>query len=110
MSEMNEKVEGPQEQAADRLVFRELTPEELQKILEAHRKWVESEGKEGEKADLSGADLRGANLEGASLWEANLGGVDLTQAIGLTKEQFRYAKTDKHTILPDYLKESGHEK
>ncbi|MFB3073763.1 MAG: pentapeptide repeat-containing protein [Candidatus Methylomirabilales bacterium] len=71
---MNEKVEEPQEQPSDRAPMPE---EELQKILEAHRKWVESEGKEGKKADLARANLRGAhlfeaNLQGASLNEANL--------------------------------------
>ncbi len=47
MSEMNEKAEEPQEQAADRPP---IPPEQLKEILEAHRKWVESEGKEGERA------------------------------------------------------------
>ncbi len=69
---MNEKVEEPQEQAADRPSI----PEgQLKEILEAHRKWVESEGKEGERADLGGANLQGANL-----YEANLQGADLSQA------------------------------
>ncbi len=54
-------------------------------ILEAHRKWGESEGKEGKKADLARANLRGAhlfeaNLQGASLNEANLQGAKLTGA------------------------------
>jgi len=46
---------------------------------------VESEGKEGKKADLARANLRQAylfeaNLEGANLAEANLEGADLLSA------------------------------
>ena len=50
-------------------------PEELKKILSAHREWVMGEG--GARADLSGADLSRANLSGASLYRANLSGADL---------------------------------
>ncbi len=76
---MNEKVKEPQEQPSDRPALREVSPEELEKILAAHRKWVESEGKEGERAVLRGANLQeaildGANLQGADLTEANLQG------------------------------------
>ncbi len=82
MSEMDEKVEEPQEQPSDRAP---MPDEELQEILEAHRKWVESEGKEGERADLfeanlQEADLDGANLQEANLYEANLQGADLVEA------------------------------
>ena len=42
-----------------------MEPQELEKILEKHRKWVCSRG--GERADLRGADLWGADLEGANL-------------------------------------------
>ncbi len=99
---MDEKVEEPQEQASDRPP---MPPEKLQEILEAHRKWVESERKEGERAnlvdanlqkanlgranlqeadlseaDLFGANLSGANLSGAILFGANLSGADLSGA------------------------------
>ena len=79
---MNEKVEEPQEQAAERPPIH---PELLRKILEAHRKWVESEGKEGERADLFEANLQEAyldeaNLQGAYLREANLQGAKLSEA------------------------------
>ena len=40
--------------------------EELQKILEAHGKWINGEDG-GVIADLRGADLRGANLSDANL-------------------------------------------
>ncbi len=42
--------------------LREMSPEQLKEILEAHRKWVDSEGKEGEKASLIGVNLQGASI------------------------------------------------
>ena len=77
--------------------MRTLSKEELQEILEKHKKWLT--GKDGgeranlrwanlreadlREANLSGANLRGANLRGANLrWanlrEADLSGVDLS--------------------------------
>ena len=60
-----------------------MTKEELKKVLELHKKWLNDE-KGGARADLRetdlwGAnlretDLRGANLRGANLWGANLRG------------------------------------
>ncbi len=84
MSEMDEKVEEPQEQAADGTP---IPPEQLKKILEAHRKWVESEGKEGERADLFRANLQNAILFEATLGGANLQEADLIGAEGLTAFQ-----------------------
>ncbi|MEE8503193.1 MAG: pentapeptide repeat-containing protein, partial [candidate division NC10 bacterium] len=84
--------EEPQEQPADRAP---MPDEELQKILEAHRKWVESEEKDGKRAglyranleraslyraNLQGAFLRRANLQGAYLSGANLQGAFLRRA------------------------------
>jgi len=85
MGEMDEKVDESQGQASERSPLREIPEEELQRILEAHRKWVESEGKEGERADLSGANLSGAylfraNLQGADLHGANLQWAPLREA------------------------------
>ena len=57
-----------------------LTPEQLGEILEKHRKWVESEGKNGEKADLFGAHLQKADLCGANLREASLLFAELQEA------------------------------
>ncbi len=42
--------------------LREIGPEQLKEILEEHRMWVESDGKEGERADPSFANLKGADL------------------------------------------------
>ena len=64
-----------------------MKPEEIKAKLDAHAKWLRSEG--GECADfrranlnrtnLSGANLSEANLWGANLWGANLSGADLSR-------------------------------
>jgi len=97
---MNEKVEEPQEQAAERPPIH---PELLRKILEAHRKWIESEGKEGERTDLVEANLQGADLDGA-----NLRGATLVGAKGLTASQVKKAKNWKLAFYnKDFLKKLG---
>ncbi len=67
--------EQPEEQTAETLEYREISPDELQEILEQHRKWVKTEGKEGKQASLDNA-----NLQEAELWEANLQKAHLVQA------------------------------
>ena len=57
----------------------------LNKILDNHKLWLKTNGKQGEKANLSEADLRwadlsGANLSGADLRWADLSGADLRWA------------------------------
>ena len=57
----------------------------MQEILAQHKRWVESEGKEGARASLSRADLRKAdlieaNLQGADLFRANLQEAGLIEA------------------------------
>ncbi len=128
MSELNEKVEEPQEQAAERPPIH---PELLRKILEAHRKWMESEGKEGEGANLSvanleraslyranleraslyranlqGAFLRRANLQGAYLHRANLQGADLREA-NLQEADLRKANLQKAILYGANLQEAN---
>ena len=56
-----------------------MTQEELNEILEKHRKWLNDE-EGGERADLRWADLRWADLSGADLSRANLSGADLSGA------------------------------
>ena len=55
--------------------------EELQEILDAHKKWINGEdggaGANLRGADLFGADLRRADLRRADLRRANLSGADL---------------------------------
>ncbi len=62
-----------------------MSPDELSQILDAHGRWVRSEHKEGERAnlkeaDLQGADLEGTDLRGANLRKANLQGAQLWKA------------------------------
>jgi len=55
------------------------TQEELNEILENHKKWL-IDNNQGNRAYLSGADLRGANLIGAYLSGADLRGANLIGA------------------------------
>lgn len=72
-----------------------MTQEKLREVLEAHNRWLNSVGKSGEKADLSGANLLGANLRYADLREADLRGADLSNAdlsnADLREADLRYA-------------------
>jgi uncharacterized protein YjbI with pentapeptide repeats len=58
----------------------DIGPEQLNKILDAHRTWLESDGKEGQRADLSESKLAGIDLPGTNLSMANLQGADLSEA------------------------------
>ena len=53
---------------------------ELKEILDQHKLWVETNGMQGERANLRCANLRCANLGGANLGGANLSDADLTGA------------------------------
>lgn len=61
----------------------DMTQDELDKILDAHQKWLK--GEEGgvcadlKSVDLSGADLGHVNLSGADLRSVNLHGVNLSR-------------------------------
>ncbi len=60
-----------------------MTKDELNEILENHKKWLDEKG--GQRAyliniDLTRADLSGADLSGASLFRANLVEANLTSA------------------------------
>ena len=61
-----------------------MTKEELDKVLESHKKWLDGDcgGKRADlcDADLRCANLRGADLRGANLIYANLRGADLRGA------------------------------
>ena len=56
-----------------------MTQEELNAILEKHKKWLSGESG-GMRANLGGANLRGADLGGANLRGADLRGADLRGA------------------------------
>ena len=82
---MNEETKGPEAPTSEGPQLREISKEKLAQILEAHRKWVESEGKEGKRLDLSHANLqeanlRNANLQGAQVFHANLQEANLSHA------------------------------
>ncbi|MDR5615298.1 pentapeptide repeat-containing protein, partial [Arsenophonus sp.] len=100
-----------------------MNSDELRKILDEHKVWVESLGEDGSKADLCranlreadlrgadlyGADLRGANLYGANLRGANLYGANLpeftfmiigeTYPITITNGEYLRAGCQHHSV------------
>ena len=60
--------------------MKKITKEELETILEQHKLWSDSNGKDGKRADLSGADLSDADLMFANLTFADLSGAILSGA------------------------------
>lgn len=54
--------------------------EKLIEILQSHKKWLDSKGEEGVRANLSGADLSDDSLRYANLSGADLRGTDLRRA------------------------------
>lgn len=60
--------------------WRKITQEELSQVLAEHKKWIDSDGKEGAQADLSSCDLKDANLQDANLQGTNLQGANLQDA------------------------------
>ena len=54
--------------------------QELDKILDNHKLWLQTNGEKGERADLSSADLSYADLRSADLSSANLSSADLSYA------------------------------
>jgi len=57
--------------------YHDISNEELNRILAAHVKWLESDGKAGQRANFSQVNLQGANLPAANLRRANLAGANL---------------------------------
>jgi len=111
----------PQDGPADTPQYREISKVELKKILEEHRKWVESEGKEGEKAklgksrlqnanlssvNLQKASLRYANLQKANLFRANLQEANLFGA-NLQKANLGYANLQKANLFGASLQKAN---
>jgi len=52
----------------------------LKEVLEAHQKWVDTQGREGRRASLRDAVLQEADLHDANLQEADLEGARLSVA------------------------------
>ena len=75
-----------------------MTPTKLKNILAEHKKWLDTDGEEGARANLynanlfgvdlsnanlTNADLRGANLSGVNLRDARMVDADLRDTLGL---------------------------
>ena len=84
-----------------------MKPEELKNVLAKHKLCLDTDGREGEianlyRADLQGADLSGAQLRYANLAEAGLEGANLKDArlwgtIGNMKE-IKSLQLDKYPV------------
>jgi uncharacterized protein YjbI with pentapeptide repeats len=73
----NEEQESADENQPE---YSEISKEKLKKILEDHKKWVESDGKEGVRIELRNANMQGAELLEANLQEAILFRANLKKA------------------------------
>ena len=60
--------------------MKKITKEELETILEQHKLWSDSNGKDGKRANLTGANLTNADLMFANLTFADLSGAILSGA------------------------------
>lgn len=88
-------------------------PDDIFHILRDHEIWLESDGREGHRAeiyhaDLSGADLYKANLRGAQIWdtylyEADLREADLSESEGI-KPEFLAGADLSGARLPENIK------
>lgn len=99
--------------------MKKIGTEQLNEILENHKKWLYNEG--GERADLhdtdlkefilKGVDLRKANLEGANLSKANLEDADLRDAdlegANLSEANLEYADLRRACLEKTNLSESN---
>ena len=83
--------------------LRNISKAELDKIIDNHKKWLQSGGAEGERADLRYADLSSANLRYANLRSADLSSANLRYAnlryadlsyANLSSADLRYADLD----------------
>ena len=83
--------------------------EKLKKILDDHKVWLDSNGKEGVKADLRGADLRKADLSGADLRGAYLVEADLRDAY-LYGAKLEGAKLPDFQLVPELGSFIGYKK
>ena len=99
--------------------MKKIGTEQLNEILENHKKWLYNEG--GERADLhdtdlkefilKGVDLRKANLQGANLSKANLEDADLRDAdlegANLSEANLEYADLRRACLEKTNLSESN---
>ncbi len=73
----------------------------LKESLAAHHLWLESKGKEGKQANLSGEDLSGLDLADRELLEINFEGVQLAKA------NLSWAELDRANLSGANLKEAN---
>ena len=85
-----------------------MTQEELNIILEKHKKWLKDE-EGGERAHLSGANLRYADLSGADLSGSDLRGAHLSGA-DLSGANLRYADLSGVNLIGANLRDAGLDK
>ena len=81
--------------------YREISSDELRRVLKEHKNWVESKGKEGKRADLKRANLQRADLQMANLQMANL------QMANLFKANLQMANLFKANLQKAYLHEAN---
>ncbi len=77
---MNKEADQPKGPDSQEQELPKIGKEKLAKILAQHKRWVESEGKEGARAVLGEANLQEADLRGANLQQADLSGANLQKA------------------------------
>ena len=80
------------------------SPDRLKRILQEHQKWVESDGREGEQANLREANLQQSGLSNANLRDADLKGANLQRA-SLYKAKLQKANLYKANLQDANLKE-----
>jgi uncharacterized protein YjbI with pentapeptide repeats len=73
-----------------------MTKEELEVILDKHKKWLNNE-EGGERANLRLADLREADLRGANIERANLERANLERA-NLENADLRGVRRTKYEV------------
>ncbi len=81
--------------------YRDISDDELKQILEDHKKWLESGGKEGKQAILSGLQLEETDLSESDLSEASLGEANLKNA------NLQFAKLQNAQIPKADLREAN---
>ena len=79
-ADVNKQADEAQPSAPEQPQYREVSEEELKRILADHQEWLETNGEKGIRADLEGAELSGAKLQGAYLLGADLQGAYLRYA------------------------------
>jgi uncharacterized protein YjbI with pentapeptide repeats len=63
----DQSVEEHESKDEKKIEYREISEEELEKILDDHEIWLATEGEEGTNAELMGYDLKEANFSGRKL-------------------------------------------